>query len=646
MDIPIIGTKAQVNMSKPEFDPKKPFDASKPAFNDTQAFTKSLAPTTPAFSDQNVIQEMPDDVSWIDRAKVKNFANDTGKASEFLRQKYPQYDISGDDKNYYFQKKGTNEPKKVLDPQTPFWSMAQLKDLPYDLTDVGWDVGSGVGSSAASAGGGLLAGMPGASIGGGLSSGALEALRQKLGVVLGINEKIKPDDVAVATGLGAAAPLVFGSGATANQIAKAATAKAAPIIESMMGSGAVTQDMKEALTKALTSKTATDIAESQKGVLSKGYDWATRKAAPWLASTLNGIPERTMQTLASKLGVIQGMENTGIKPHMDNLIQDVKSTLGDAIFSKGQALGDTIDAAKVPVNIDAAKQPFLNEIDKLKSYQHQTPEVTEQIKEIEAYMGHIFGEGETQMSGNVAARDAFRVQHSVNDLAEFPSIKGGITSRLTGGMSVAEKQLANAAAASSKAINSGLDSATSTADSLMGSSGSLKKELSDLYTMRKDIAPKFADSQKLYSALSGMDAKGKKIFFENLKNFDSKFGKNVTDQAKILEALATFSNASKDAISSGGSTSTSRSTALGTLGAGVGGWLGNKLGGPAGTGVGIALGGFAGAKAASPAFTRWAIENGLEAEAKAASLKPLINNRAAQSLPYSAWNTLNSSKNE
>jgi hypothetical protein len=191
-----------------------------------------------------IVQAMPDSMSGFDmnglkglyhRAVVKNLSNNPGSAVNYLKDQYPHMEVKQSDDGQILLREPGKNAWNVLDPQTGIdWK--HPTEIGKDLLDAGYDVGSGVASGAASAAGGIAGGVAGAptvvgapiaatagAMGAGAATSAgLEALRQKLGNALGIKQDLNGKQVAVQGAIGAAAPLLFGTGGAAKPAMTAA----------------------------------------------------------------------------------------------------------------------------------------------------------------------------------------------------------------------------------------------------------------------------------------------------------------------------------------------------------------------------------------------------------------------------------------
>lgn len=155
-------------------------------------------------------EEQHPDITVAERAIIKNLAASPKAAQMFLVKKHPNADIKlNKDGRILFRRPNETE-YRVIDPKGV--------DL-QDVSDIAYDVASGIGESAATIAGGMggatlgpLGALGGASAASSASAAASEALRQKLGQALGLPQEVNTQDVLMSAGMGAVSPLLFGAG--------------------------------------------------------------------------------------------------------------------------------------------------------------------------------------------------------------------------------------------------------------------------------------------------------------------------------------------------------------------------------------------------------------------------------------------------
>ena len=182
------------------------------------------------------------DVPFMQRLAVKSFGTSPTQSVEYLKSKNPNMDFALKDGDIFAKIRGEAGPYKALDPEfSPISNPIQtLKDLPADIGDIGTDIVSGAAQGAATTIGslpGILSFNPpaaliGASAASAGSGAALESARQGIGRLLGVNKEFSPEQIKMATGVGAVFPV---AGVVAGKAAKAAAPYAKKALGSLIG---------------------------------------------------------------------------------------------------------------------------------------------------------------------------------------------------------------------------------------------------------------------------------------------------------------------------------------------------------------------------------------------------------------------------
>jgi hypothetical protein len=561
-----------------------------------------------ASAEPNIIQEMHPDFTTMDRLIVKNLSNSPESSIAYLKKQHPNMEISQKNGEVI----GRNPGEKnfgVLDPDTGVHPFTGTKEFLRDAGDVAYDVLSGIPVQAATALGGaagFASPIPGGTMMGAMGAGAAansanEYLRQKLGQLAGIPQEVDPSQVKMAGAIGAASPALLGVGK-------------AP------GVAAIAKDGFDAASRGLLNRGAVG-----------GVSLAT------------GIPSQELREGFNRLGTVKNLENVGATGYAEEAQKGIKDTLDQARESSWQKIQNTLDKSNVNINLTEAKQKLQDLLTKYKNSDVDNSIMKNKISEVENTIKNVFGEdvpaqtaqvasGVLDQTGaplmktvetapakvaasSVSAKGAYELQNQLGEISDLN--KSSFLSKLTG-KDAADRELALTAKSAQKSVGDTLDKAISDAggDSVNG----LKSEYAQAATLQKQIAPKFATPEATYNTLRNLSGKNKQILFEKLGAMDSHYGTDVLEKAKDLQAYNRFSNASSDAISGGGSTSTSRTVPL-AMGAGA---LGYHFGGyPA-----AAAAAFAASKAASPAAVRMGME----------AINPLV--KGAQYIPESAKNSV------
>lgn len=568
-----------------------------------------------------IIQKQPEDISNLDRFKIANFSNDPQASMAYLRDKYPNYEVGLVNDQIGLRKKGDEGPYQALMPKV------QASDVWKDpgkvlhrATDFTTDVGSGILSSGAAglAAAPLLETGPGAlaagSAAGGAASAGLEGLRQGLGKYFGVNKDIQAGPIAVQGVSGAAAPLLFGAGPA-------------------------------------------------KGAIGAGYDFASQKVFPKIGQAISGVPAKTILTASEKMPEIKKLEQEGVTDFAEKAHENISQGLQDAKTKVGQQIQAGIEGAGGSIDASAAKKPFEDLLNKLQTQWDniKTPEVKEKMKDVADQLKYYFskepvkdpttGQLVLDSYGNpvtevmsLSPQQAFGLKQSMADLGDLDKVKAtGIKSSLSG-MSPAQKEIAIAARKSKSALDEGIGQAVDAADSATGGMSNLRSQYRDLNNMQDYLEPYFKTPEKTYNTMRNMGGKNKEVLMESLQNMDQKYGTNSMDNAKTLDAYNYFGNPTFNPLSSGGTTSTTRSIPLAGVGLGAGYYLGNKIhAGPLLGGLGMMAGGTMGSPAALRQYMNVgsgirAIGNALSPVAPAVGQAGLnLYNRQDNMAPQSPW---------
>lgn len=285
-------------------------------------------------------QERFEGFSFGDRLAVKNFSNSAESAAEYLRKQNPNIEVAVKDGEIFGRNKGEGQ-YRALDPNTGFFS----RDFARDVGDVLYDVGSGIIGGGATALGGIAGGLPGAAVAGAGSSGFLETARQGIGSALGINQEIDGGDIGVAAGLGAASPLLFGTGASAAQIGKKAAEQVAKSGRTFLTPQAAAKGLEEATEQ---------VAKSQRGVLGHAYQGITRNVLPAVGEKLSGANRETIKRLNSYLPQFDQLDEMGRTQFVTDATSELQGALEGATNKTWKAFEEALE--KSPMKVDATDE--------------------------------------------------------------------------------------------------------------------------------------------------------------------------------------------------------------------------------------------------------------------------------------------------
>lgn len=517
-------------------------------------------------SELPVIQTMHPDLKSTDRLAVKNFSNSPDESINYLRKQYPQLNFALKD-NQIVVRRPDEERYQVLDPNTGFFS----SDILNDVGDIGMDAINAVVEGAGTVAGGLggfvagggIGAIPGAMAGGAASGAATEALRQALGKALDVNETFDNSSVAINAGLSGVSPLLFGVGAPGAKTA------------AKLG-------LSQAQRKAFD--------EAGAGAFSR----LVRGGGKKIASMLTGVPEETIDTYGKRFKEVDLIDDgkrvdmiqaarEGAEDVIDNQRRDIGQQIGreydrlndaDGIVKIGSP--EMVKNGNAAFNLRKTTEPVMEEILKRREAYQRTGNPYQ--KELYEEARNSFYKTFKGMRG-AQGDDLVNLKSRLNELSK--AYKLG-KQRFKNSDSVEDKVLSNAYLSSYNALNDSLD------ETLGGALKPLNKRYSqtmkDLETLNKMVGT----DEKADSLFRNFNSNSKSLQRQNVKNLDDTYGLNIGDTAKLINAYDLLGKAALNPLSSGGTTSTSRSV----LGAGLGGAIGTMYGdGQMDAGTGVLLGG-------------------------------------------------------
>lgn len=617
---------------------------------------------SPQGSEQPVM-DMPDErsphVSFADRLLIKNLSKDPSSSFQFLQKKYPDLDLKKSGDQILVKKKDENVYKAV-DP---------AGFDPEDVTDIGYDVASGVGQSIATAAGGVFGGLPGAMAAGAGSGAGAEILRQKLGELAGVNEQknisdyVKSPEAVVDVGLGAVSPLIFGTGATLKAPAKSLLSK-------------------------LTTVAQPEQALKQRGLVERMWDYGKSKV-PAITENLTTVPERATKTLLENPELIKqvqdmGFENfaqtqqakirngiTGLSQHvgktLEQAIDNLKGPVTPEDWARANSLTEKIkkvqnniksldnrppsavdfdlpkvreekiieletlkkqlnDIMQAPnlIDITKARKALEDQITSLKSKSKDTPVEKDLIDALQQEYDSIFVPAPKEVERLIINPDnTVQLVKQIEKQAPIDKMTASEAFQLQQRLrDISEmykmpttKQIAPSFSKDryeDKAIKSTASAAYEAInDELDRASGGLTKELKDQYKdlmiLRRQLQPKFKDEQTTINTLTNIDKQSNAVLRERLKKLSDKYGIDLSKDIDALQATAYYANPSQELIKTG------RSVPLAAAGGAVGYALGNELGGGQAGFIGAAVGGMGARQLASPATLKKILLKGQKA---------------------------------
>jgi len=524
------------------------------------AGTGGLAPPSSA-----IVQEPSDLISWQDRMKVKNLG--TPKASlSYLKKQYPNLDIQSTSSGQIIFKEPGERNYKPLDLDL---GEGGITEVAQDVGDVLFDIPAGAAQTAAQTaaaiGGGAATGgvgaLPASMAAGAGSSAAIEAARQKLGELAGIEDNISGEDIKSSAMWGGALPLGLGSGATKQAIQK------------------FSPQMKEEL--------AQKILEKGRGGLGRAYD-ATKDASRSFMSAASGIPKSVMEYYVKNKNFVDeiGKDTKAQFDIMVDFQNDLSKALKRSERASGEKVGKAMESAKTPANISGAKAAIDKEIKRVEGLSEKGPgAIGDYLDDLKSIKENFFSKEGKDIGEELPASVAFETQKLMGDDAGFQQ-----------GFSLNNKPIKTKQAQAFikqmyGEMGEALDKATG------GASTEAKKELSRKKALAGLLGSDVKSPLTLNQALMSGDSGNRKFKKQALKELAEGTGIPLSDQADKMQALAYLGNPQWLPFSSQGTTSTTKSislpsilTGLGALGASktLGGPGSAYLGGMAGFGLGTA----------------------------------------------------------
>lgn len=258
------------------------------------------------------IDEMHPDLTFADRAIVKNFASSPQKGVAYLQQQHPNMKFRVVDGEIQ-ARKPEEDRYRVLDPSGLDWQ---------DVTDVVSDVGQG----AAEAAGTVLGGAAGL-IGGAAAGTPFAGVGAIPGAVAG-----------TATGQAIGRGLLGG----ASEYAKQGIGSALGIPDNVNHTNAGISATASALMPVVGER-----------VIKPAYNYTKNTVAPFVASTLSGIDKDIIKNINVDDVARKYIANTGVAKYLNNTSGDIQ----DALRNLKNKYGSAVDmAGPDSVDIRPAKE--------------------------------------------------------------------------------------------------------------------------------------------------------------------------------------------------------------------------------------------------------------------------------------------------
>lgn len=562
-----------------------------------------------------VLQEMHPEFTAADRLVVKNFSNNNEAAVNYLQKRHPNLEIKVDDKSGQFlarARDGSEEAYRVLDPDTGFFSSPG--EMLRDVGDIGTDIVSGIGTGLATAAGGVagaagggIGALPGAALAGAGASAGLEGLKQSIGKALGVGE-FSGTDLAIAGGAGAVSPLLFGTGASAAQVAKAGLDDAA--------------------------------LAAQKGGLGRAADWAKSSALPWLGEKVSGVSSSSIKGLASNFDDIVRMEKdpSAITNMSKETIKDVSSSLRGAKQAAWKEYQGALDATgDTLVDITPARDRLLTAIKEAEEAAAVgTAADDELVEALRGQLGKYFQAKDGSLKSHLPAKAAAKLDQRLGEAADFKKLSPEgpqVGPRFSQGDSSQSLEVKNLSGELKSLVSQSLDEA------LPEGALAARARYGEIANLEKQVKPLLKGSDKTYRTLRNLGRPANQAKQELFQTIDQEFGTNLIDKARLAETYAAFAKPASLPISSQGTTSTSRSIPLAAAGGLAGYYAGGQMGGSGhGSGVmGAGIGGSLGAFLGGPAAIRQYIRAGLAAQKATSKLPNVVGPAVGKETIENVW---------
>lgn len=510
-----------------------------------------------------VIQEMQPGLDFGERFALKNLSDNTDDQARFLKKKYgDRMDVGLKNGQIVLRNKGEAD-WRVLDPEG--------FDL-NDISDIAGDTASGFLSGLASTASGLAAGaatggvgaIPAAALAGGASSAGIETIKQWLAQKYGVKtDDLDGGDIALQGAFGVASPLLFGVGGSAKQIAKAAAPEnvARKLVEQF-----TEQEVGGALTAAQKATAREALASSSEGLIPR----VGRGVTAWLS----GSDEEALRTARTMLPKVAELEKSGAtKEFLNNAAEQSRTAFNNKLSEIGDNINKVVDASGAVFDVNEYRQPFIAEIQRLaKSTSTEDRLLADEIRqEMETIFkqdvvdkfGRTIGEKPMEYA---SAHEMEGIKASLLDLAKGRKKANGL-SAIAGQDRAPARMRAVASQAGTKAASDFDKTVIKLAED--PAHRNLLQDYKTIQQLRNNLGPKMKDAETAQRTLGMATNKNKRNLFESMQEADRLLGTDLADKAKTMEAFKTWNKPSWSAISSRGSTSTSKTGTSGIAGAGA-----------------------------------------------------------------------------
>lgn len=580
------------------------------------------APGKKAEKAPRVLNEMHPEITAADRFVVKNFSKDNEVAANHLRKRHPNLEIvvdKGSDQILVRKKPGPwkqqtsptgEEEWRVLDPDSTLeesLNPLNIGETAQDISDASYAILSDVGTSAATALGGLAGGMatgglgalPTAALAGGGASVGLEGLRQGIGSALGLEDNFSGLNLGLAGTTGVVSPFFFGTGATARQAVKKGV----------------------------------DLA-TQRGGIGRGWDYAKGTILPKLGSLASGVDTQRIATLGKEFPLLQRLEADPMGA--TKFTKKMGSRAGEAIRTERKELwkkvkegvkravdvGDKADLEPVKAQFKAAigEAESLAKRGKSEAFQETVASLKSKFDELFTYpvevptgavdeLGNPIMETIRQEITDLDADAAMILRTKLSEMAKMqasPKSQMGIGNRMAPSADKASKEFMELSRKLKDTLDSSLDQA-------IGDEATQARKLYGAAKQDEDAVKEMFENPKIAAkTMRNLDKMPNRTDLELINRLDEQYGTGLADDVKKFQMYSTFSNPSHLPLATKGASSYTRAIPAAALGGAAGWALGREAGAD---GYGAPMSGFLGAGAGAflggPAALRKYVQIGL-----------------------------------
>jgi len=598
------------------------------------------------------VEDVAADIPWQDRLAVKNFGGSLEDQVSYLQKNNPNLDVRAYNGEIVAKTPGETKFKRL----DPTWSASPAEAV-QDITDIGYDVASGILTGAAGAAGAVPGALAGFGVGGlgtamatsGAASAGLEGLRQALGVAGGVRKDISGGEIATSGLLGGLTTGLFGGGASKSLIEKAASKPEIVAKQLKKVMDVVPETMQADAQKAFASKI---IEDSQKGLISRklgskalslvsGVDeQAVKKASdyvsPELVASFEGVLDPAKKYTFMEVSDL--LEKEGAGEIGAKAIETFVTAANDYKNTLQGKIGSIIEQIDKPVDANRFRKPLEDYIDSLVNQMKTEPggglKSTKELLDEARKAADLFGVVEKPQEGvmagaeelrrglrsgeplNISAKSFYDLKNSISDRLDFNASQVALD-----GKPIKSKRVKEILSNINKDMGTELDQLMKP----LSKNENIRQDYAKLKNFQRVLAPKFRNEEAALKTLSNSKTISNKVVRQNIEDFSNEIVKSpvLLDLADLANVNKVFGEPSLETVSAGGATSTGKFLRGGTIGAGAGYLGGLATGIPGAANTGAMIGGAIGGLATSPA----AIKQVLNAQA---GVKSLFKNKTTE----------------